>query len=598
MQAIKSSQPFARQSVTMPASHPDPTTTRRSNVATSPDPQVETLFTHPSVRIVAFTAILGPTSRHNSKSTAGLEDEVGTLSWTSPLERLMAVGMDFELLRERTQSRSKANNYFCIGPLSIYRAPGSVAFLSCGKVMHPILPKSQCWCVDDSSSKYVLQIRRPQYWRIEVPINGPDDQQKSEGLKEVLSQILLFEKTSCPFQRTFTVELPEAPITPLKKRPWRPVHTPKSEKDEAYFPEAPSETESIGECYSVVSGDNVDHQSDSDATDDTNVTPRNTFHRPLLPPLLGGDIVNHSEPSRGGRSVTAPPQLTIVTSSASTGTRTMSPLSRSRSIESASSGYSSSVDSFHTVQSWHSPITPLPPSPPASNSASPTTYPYPHDNISLPKRPQHAREISEITITSETPRVWEISRGSSTESVKQVAERPSTPPPKMPPLVNELEDNLDEDHFAIASPLTQQQPIRHRATTGSNSRRRALSPLPPAANIFSPSRRRPRRLQTARHLPTAIIQKTCEILLSPPSHLLHLMLNIAAKIAAGEWRGMVFGFGEGGEKIVGQWDYEDGDMTGESWEEDDYGISLGGKQNSGSSSNAARERVGRSWEVD
>lgn len=487
---------------------------------------------------------------------------------------------------------------FLIGPLSIYKAPGSVAFLSCVNAVHPILPKSQCWCVDDSSSKFVLQIRRPQYWRIEVPITSPDDQRASEGLKEVLSQVLLFEKTPCPFKRSFTVELPEAPTTPVKKRPWRPVHTPKSQMDGTHLAEALPEIESGEEYYSAVSDHNASHRgmdSDSDATDDTNATPRNVFHRSVLPHIDDPDMVNESGVLRTGRSVTAPPRLTIITSSPSKDDRTMSPLSRSRSRESVSSDYSSSVESFHTVQSWHSPITPLPPSPPESNPGSPTTYPYPHDNISLPKRQMHTREISEITITPESPRVWEISRGSNTESVKQVSERRSTPPPQTPTKVNDFEKNLDEEHFEIAPPPSQQQ-IRHRPTTGSNSRRRALSPLPPAANIFSPSRRRPRRLQTARHLPTAIIQKTCEILLSPPSHLLHLMLNIAAKIAAGEWRGMVFGFGEGGEKIVGQWDYEDGELTGDSWGVDDYGISLGGKQPS--KSNAACEQVGKSWEVD
>jgi hypothetical protein len=464
--------------------------------------------------------------------------------------------------------------------------------------MHPILPKSQCWCVDDSSSKFVLQIRRPQYWRIEVPIASPEDQRTSEGLKEVLSQVLLFEKTSCPFKRSFTVELPEAPTTPVKRRPWRPVHTPKSQMEETQLPGALLENENRDEDSPAVSDDNVDHQgmdSDSDATDDTNATPRNIFHRSVLPPLVDQGMVNESRIGRTVRSVTAPPQLTIITSSPSKDDRTMSPLSRSRSIESVSSDYSSSVDSFHTVQSWHSPITPLPPSPPESNPASPTTYPYPHDNISLPKRPIHTREISEITITPESPRVWEITQDSSTESVIRVSEQHSMPPPRTPTKDNDFEDNLDEEFFEIAPPPSQQQ-IRHRPTTGSNSRRRALSPLLPAANIFSPSRQRPRRLQTARHLPTAIIQKTCEILLSPPSHLLHLMLNIAAKIAAGEWRGMVFGFSEGGEKIVGEWDYDDSELIGDSWDEDDYGVSLGRKHSS--NSNAAHERVGRSWEVD
>lgn len=466
--------------------------------------------------------------------------------------------------------------------------------------MHPILPKSQCWCVDDSSSKFVLQIRRPQYWRIEVPLSCPDDQEISGKLKEVLSQILLFEKTPCPFQRSFHIDLPEAPATPLKKRPWRPVNTPKSRTDEPCLSDAPLEIKSGEEYYTSVSDNNMNcegEDGDCDVPDGMDVTPRNTFHRTVLP-SLDHDEVNNSRAIRAVRSVTAPPQLKIVTSSLSSGGRTMSPLSGSRSIESASSDYSSSVESFHTVQSWHSPITPLPPSPPESNPVSPKTYPYPHDNISLPKTPLHTREVSEITVTPETPRVWGISRGSSIESVRPVAERHPIPLSKTPTLRSEFEDNLDEEHFEIAPSSTHQKRIRHRPKTSSNSQRRALSPLPPAADILSPPRRRPRHLQTTRHLPTAIIQKTCEILLSPPSHLLHLMLNIAARIAAGEWRGMVFGFGDGGEKIVAQWDYgdEDDDSTGDFWEEDDYGVSLGGKQNL--NSNSVRERIGRSWEVD
>jgi hypothetical protein len=590
------SEPGMRRSVTMPTRAAEHTTQRRSSVIPTPEPQIETLFKHPSVRIVSFMTTSVPTNRHNSKNAQGLDEEVGTLSWTSPLERLMAVGMDFQFPFEAI-TFSPRLTISLLGPLSIYKAPGSVAFLSCVNVMHPILPKSQCWCVDDSSSKFVLQIRRPNYWRIEVPIVSPDDQRASEGLKEVLSQVLLFEKTPCPFKRSFTVELPEAPTTPVKKRPWRPVHTPKSQMDETNLAEAPLKIENGEENYPAVSDNNIDHQgmdSDSDAADDTDATPRNKFHRDVLAPLGNQDMVNESLVLRAGRSVTAPPQLKIITSSPSKDESTMSPLSRSRSIESISSDYSSSVESFHTVQSWHSPITPLPPSPPQSNPSSPTTYPYPHDNISLPKRPMHSREISEITITPESPRVWEISRGSSTESVRRVKEPISTPPPKTPTKVNEFEDGLNEEYFEIAPPPSQQQ-IRHRPTTGSNYRRRALSPLPPAANIFSPSRRRPRHLQTARHLPTAIIQKTWEILLSPPSHLVKLMLNIAAKIAAGEWRGMVSGF-EGGETIAGQWDYEDDELTGDSWDVDDYGISVGGKQPS--NCNAARERVGRSWELD
>jgi hypothetical protein len=44
------------------------------------------------------------------------------------------------------------------------------------------------------------------------------------------------------------------------------------------------------------------------------------------------------------------------------------------------------------------------------------------------------------------------------------------------------------------------------------------------------------------------------------------MLKVAAKIAAGEWRGLVFGFADDGEKIDVRWDYEDSDFS--DWEHD------------------------------
>lgn len=108
-----------------------------------------------------------------------------------------------------------------LGTLSIYRAPGSVAFLNCGSALQPILPKSQCWCIDEASATFVLQIRRPNYWRIELGISK-DEQRNPVGLRDVLSNILQFEKTYCPFQRSFTVDIPEAPLVSVKKKAWSP----------------------------------------------------------------------------------------------------------------------------------------------------------------------------------------------------------------------------------------------------------------------------------------------------------------------------------------------------------------------------------------
>lgn len=110
-------------------------------------------------------------------------------------------------------------------------------------------------------------------------------------------------------------------------------------------------------------------------------------------------------------------------------------------------------------------------------------------------------------------------------------------------------------------------------------------------------------MQTARHIPTAIIQKTCEILLSPPSHLLHLMINIASKIAAGEWRGVLFsGYGEVA------WDFEEdyaGPYSAGAWSpNDDFGVPLPRSNLPRSSrgeqkqKQGAIEAAGGSWEVD
>jgi hypothetical protein len=571
------------------------------------------------------------------------------------------------------------------GPFRIYRAPGSVAFLNCQNALRPIMAKSQCWVVDDDSSKFVLQIKPPQYWRIEVPNKTPEDKRRTEELKEVLGKVLLFEKTPCPFRRSFVVELPEPPKTPIRKKPWKPVERPKVETElrdseiesvqdvappyttrrfstpsmiseevtEDLVPLDTQDPVDIKQSSSTVSeiergedfpetkelfpypqlqgetgpeNDGIVEQppiatafassslapilepslleeesvfadftgldeddSYSDATDDTNITPKSRFQPTYQSTTFDPEKeARRQQPLQHcSKSITAPPVLSLVTSPPSKH-RTSSPLRNSNIVES-DSDFSSSVESFHSVQSWHSPL--APPSPPASGPPSPVTqYPYPHNNIALPKRAHHSRDDSELTVTPDTPRVWEVNSSSRAKSAPR--SRSLSPPPKTPTLVNDTSDKSDDEQFEIVTPpATIRSTVRHRATTSSNSRRRELSPLPAAVNLFSPRRRRSRHLQTARHLPTAIVQKTCEILLSPPSHLLHLMLNIASKIAAGEWRGVMFGYGEG-ESV--HWDFED-EYGDEGWTEDDYGISL---SNTKAKTKKYTNVPGGSWEVD
>ena len=79
----------------------------------------------------------------------------------------------------------------------------------------------------DGESKFVLRIRTDVYYRIELPDPANDDgRSHADALKNVLTEILTYEKTPCPFRRSFTVELPEASPAPVRRRKWerpRPV---------------------------------------------------------------------------------------------------------------------------------------------------------------------------------------------------------------------------------------------------------------------------------------------------------------------------------------------------------------------------------------
>ncbi|KAI5364161.1 putative inheritance of peroxisomes protein [Septoria linicola] len=151
---------------------------------------VETLFTHPHGKIVKFTsnAPTRPSTSSGTWSPGGWQQQQqqqGTLPWATLTEKTMAAG-----------------------PLEIYRVPGSVSFLHSGSLLHAILPRSNCWCVD-GVSKFAMRVLPDTYYRIEVPGDTPEDLVKVEELKITLQKVLFYERTPCPFARTFTVDLPE-----------------------------------------------------------------------------------------------------------------------------------------------------------------------------------------------------------------------------------------------------------------------------------------------------------------------------------------------------------------------------------------------------
>ncbi|KAI9643472.1 hypothetical protein NHQ30_008091 [Ciborinia camelliae] len=626
-------------------------------LATIPDPQIEILYSVDGARIISFSTPFSSSSRPSSSNGSTEDTEIGSfLRWSSPVERTIATGTRFM--------------QFCVCPILMLMAPESVAFFNCQKALKPILPRSQCWFVSDDgeSTKFVLQIRKLQeFWRFEINSKTSEEIKQVEEFKTMLAQVLLYEKTPCPFQRTFSVDLPIA-LHATTQKPWRPVQrsssriplprgdlypiasksnslTPSSPKlscrrtrsssplrvpalhqsassptetcisdlqfedatpetssaksislavqSPTYPPQThsaephstefgPSAIESIIHAVSHIELGEGGEGDNSDGTDDTNVTLKN----PAQPSYPQSPLGSKSRPQAlhyCSRSITAPPVLSLLTSPPSK-RQNRSP-ERKTAVGDPESELSSSVDSFHSTQSWHS-LLDVPSSPPLSGPPSPTTFPHPHDNIVLPKQVHPTQAISQLHITPEIPGAW------NTPSLINASPRSLSPAPRTPTLINDGEKSEGD-----ASEVTTPSPprLRHRGTTSSNSGRRTLSPLPAAVNIFSP-KPRSRRLQTARHLPTAIIQKTCEILLSPPSHLLHLMVNIASKIAAGEWRGVLLGEGE-----AVHWDFTEDEYHGESWAEDDFGFSLTptpsrGRQVSSPSKNSTTS--GENWDVD
>ncbi|KAF3059565.1 hypothetical protein GL218_04997 [Daldinia childiae] len=702
---------------------------------------VETLYSHPSVKIISFTSTQG--SSFGSRPSSSHEDRPGTLPASSRLERTLAVG-----------------------PFRIYRAPGSVAFLSCGSALQPILPKSQCWCIDEDNSRFVLQIRRPQYWRIELPVLDPDDQDRALLLKQVLDKTLLFEKTHCPFKRSFTVELPEDPHTPVKKKAWTPEgknllsspfsdsspqssptaklymdrrsstlsdislfrddigpHTPRDFSQYNYQPKSAhlmseSEESTVTEeredsirprkldlaalkalqdggqslasnfgtvlelaniPWDIVKDNVVSYNTKHSVSGQSDVSSTSTNHQramraqeeaaasavqdaeQLFSPVNSHSISTQPQASQAvdfekwesmlqeppalnknrkgkatgkevdegpssfegsgriapinlkkkrmsrmlaGRTYTAPPQVNTVSSlpsksRESSGATKPHPPPHSRLLESDESSPAGSSDSFHSVQSWNLPANPLPPSPPSSRPITPSQsqFPHPHDDIVLPHQSPHERDNPAYANTPETDKTFDASSEGAKDHANEIAS-PSLPPPA----------NRKDSHVTIAesskashaSGVEEKPQVRPRPRPHSLSMsRRALSPLPPPANFFSPPPRQTpqNRMAAVRRLPTTIINKTVELILSPPTYLVNIMLKVAARILAGEWRGLIFGIGEGGEKIPVQWDYSDGEFSDLSDDDESY-ASARNKQSSNSSSNSISQFEDSRWEVD
>ncbi|KZZ97103.1 hypothetical protein AAP_00746 [Ascosphaera apis ARSEF 7405] len=168
------------------------------------------LYQHPFAKIVKFELTkLQPISPTNTDTLPSITTSTAT-------------NLDYEIDAVDTLPwRAAGETIVALGRMKIQHVAGSTPFLHSGCVAKPLMSNSQCWCVD-GRSMFVLRVGKLTYYRIELPGESSRDLERVDEFKQVLSKLILYEVTPCPFRRDFSVSLPPELITPKKKRPWKP----------------------------------------------------------------------------------------------------------------------------------------------------------------------------------------------------------------------------------------------------------------------------------------------------------------------------------------------------------------------------------------
>lgn len=83
--------------------------------------------------------------------------------------------------------------------------------------------------MEDDGSQFILQIRPPSYWRIELAAPYLSDDGSSSTLRSCLSSVLLLDKTPCPFKESVPISLRPEPLSIGKRQPGKPLRSYPSE---------------------------------------------------------------------------------------------------------------------------------------------------------------------------------------------------------------------------------------------------------------------------------------------------------------------------------------------------------------------------------
>jgi hypothetical protein len=470
---------------------------------------------------------------------------------------------------------------------------------------------------------FVLQVRRPNYWRIELPNSKDKSGQKGEALREVLDKILQFEKTWCPFQRAFFIDLPDEPSGTLKKKPWTPVSPesmdqgPSQDQWEAgrdihhpfqagtTFPtnlaevgnpakKAPAGNETDDFSRQRLVEDDAPRPpmdlypgapghlpSDVGGSSGTGSSPTFLAHFMVDKPATVADIVSDIDSRDSGATDTAD-MTTINSDAVSDAVSSPNPLSTLRTSDTYPILTSEMNKAYDDERSptLMSAVTRRRQISAANMTKAIDHYPLPANGALSVKHSSHAGSESSNWVHEASQSLPPFAPRSSSASIKgeqteHITDLGGLGMPRVPGAwVSTADLGVTSNEMSLA------ETIEISAPSGSSLAIAGLGHenTRPASLQFNsnPSRANPLRVQyrspfaAASKIPLVILTKTCEILLGPPSHLVELILKIAARITAGEWRGQADGVDENGQRIPIHWDYSDDELSG--CDEDSYNM--------------------------
>ncbi|PYH49006.1 uncharacterized protein BP01DRAFT_118345 [Aspergillus saccharolyticus JOP 1030-1] len=479
-----------RRSATLPTKL-NPRTRRHSE---SVKPSENDLFYHPSAKVVHFAPrALAPIP--SSTAPADFDypvDTVETLPWRSPTERTVA-----------------------LAPLRLENVHGLTVFLKCGNVVHAILKNSQCWCVDGEST-FVLRIRPLTYYRIELPNDVEGDKMLVAEMKNVLSKVLRYEVTPCPFKRGFTVEIPEEARAPRRKRAWRPKGRRESAPVSSIYQHdnlQPKYDQST-DCPSA------GEDTDGDATDGSGFTTKGS-NSTILETIA--DDNESSEPMQIAVPTHSSCQSVAVTQQ---GFQTLLARFEDSSEDQVDpeASFSSSVESFHSLGPSFTAIPDLDACSTPASSENDDNYDNEsgivHSSLEDSQLPKSKRPDNRVSVYVDC---WDhmsptedLTRELAEQEAKPIHVTPNPHSPASEPTNVASSPELNSNLSSMSAEF------RRRSKA---SREREVSPMPPpsALTLAKPEK----------HDAASLIHKTASLVLVPPIQLLVVLIHIAARIVIG-----------------------------------------------------------------